>query len=158
MMTGLSGRDRRWLSALLVLGTLTVALLLLGLVVGVLGYFSDIILIFFLAWLLAFILSPVPDAAHRWAPRLPRLVVVVITYLALVLGLFLLTLVTAQVLASSITVVRREPARAASTTCPSCSRRGRASSISSACASISRRPPRPSWPAPATSAAASSSH
>ncbi len=103
MMTGLSGRDRRWLSALLVLGTLTVALLLLGLVVGVLGYFSDIILIFFLAWLLAFILSPVPDAAHRWAPRLPRLVVVVITYLALVLGLFLLTLVTAQVLASSIT-------------------------------------------------------
>ncbi|MET1231369.1 MAG: AI-2E family transporter [Candidatus Limnocylindrales bacterium] len=103
MMTQLSGRDRRWLSALLVLGTLTVAMLLLSLVVGVLTYFSDIILVFFLAWLLAFILSPVPDAAHRWAPRLPRLVVVVITYLALLLGLFLLTVVTAQVLASSIT-------------------------------------------------------
>ncbi|HEY8198654.1 MAG TPA: AI-2E family transporter [Candidatus Limnocylindrales bacterium] len=102
MMSGMSGRDRRWLSALLVLGTLTVALILIDQIAGVLTYFSDIILIFFLAWLLAFILAPVPDAAHRWAPRLPRLVVVVITYLALLLGLFLLTLVTAQVLAGSI--------------------------------------------------------
>jgi predicted PurR-regulated permease PerM len=103
MLSPLSARDQRWLSALLVLGTLTVALLLLGLVVSVLSYFSDVILIFFLAWLLAFILSPVPDAAYRWAPRMPRLVVVVITYLALLLGIFLLTLVTAQVLAGSIT-------------------------------------------------------
>ncbi len=103
MMSQLSGRDRRWLSALLVLGTLTVALILIDQIAGVLTYFSDIILIFFLAWLLAFILAPVPDAAHRWAPRLPRLIVVVITYLALLLGIFLLTLVTAQVLASSIT-------------------------------------------------------
>jgi predicted PurR-regulated permease PerM len=103
MMSQLSGRDQRWLSALLVLGTLTVALVLLGLVVSVLSYFSDVILIFFLAWLLAFILSPVPDAAYRWAPRLPRLIVVVITYLTLLFGLFLLTLVTAQILAGSIT-------------------------------------------------------
>jgi len=103
MMRQLSGRDQRWLSALLVLGTLTVALVLLGLVVSVLSYFSDVILIFFLAWLLAFILSPVPDAAYRWAPRLPRLIVVVITYLTLLFGLFLLTLVTAQILAGSIT-------------------------------------------------------
>jgi predicted PurR-regulated permease PerM len=103
MLSPLSARDQRWLSALLVLGTLTVALLLMGLVVSVLSYFSDVILIFFLAWLLAFILSPVPDAAYRWAPRMPRLVVVVITYLALLLGIFLLTLVTAQVLAGSIT-------------------------------------------------------
>ena len=103
MMSQMSGRDRRWLSVLLVLGTLTVALILIDQIAGVLTYFSDIILIFFLAWLLAFILAPVPDAAHRWAPRLPRLIVIVITYLALLLGLFLLTLVTAQVLASSIT-------------------------------------------------------
>jgi predicted PurR-regulated permease PerM len=103
MMSQMSGRDRRWLSALLVLGTLTVALILIDQIAGVLTYFSDIILIFFLAWLLAFILAPVPDAAHRWAPRLPRLIVIVITYLALLLGLFLLTLVTAQVLANSIT-------------------------------------------------------
>ena len=48
------------------------ALLLLGFVVGVLGYFGDLIMVFFLAWLLAFMLSPVPDAAHRWAPRLTR--------------------------------------------------------------------------------------
>src|SRR4029453_4821208 len=102
MLSPLSARDQRWLSALLVLGTLTVALLLMGLIVSVLSYFSDVILIFFLAWLLAFILSPVPDAAYRWAPRLPRLVVVVITYLVLLVGIFLLTLITAQVLASSI--------------------------------------------------------
>ena len=103
MMSEFSGRDRRWLSALLVLGTLSVSLLLVGLIVSVLSYFSDIILIFFLAWLLAFILSPVPDAAHRWAPRLPRLIVVVITYLALLVVLSLLMLVAAQILAGSIT-------------------------------------------------------
>jgi len=103
MMGQLSGRERSWLSALLVLGTITVALILIQQVAGYLTYFSDIILIFFLAWLLAFILAPVPDAAHRWAPRLPRLVVIVITYLALLLVIFLLTLVMAQILASSIT-------------------------------------------------------
>ncbi|HEY8167160.1 MAG TPA: AI-2E family transporter [Candidatus Limnocylindrales bacterium] len=103
MTRTLSGRDRRWLGALLVLGTVTVALILIDQVAGYLTYFSDIILIFFLAWLLAFILAPVPDAAHRWAPRLPRLVVVAVVYLVLVFGLLVLTVVTAQLLASSIT-------------------------------------------------------
>jgi predicted PurR-regulated permease PerM len=70
---------------------------------GYLTFFSDIILIFFLAWLLAFVLAPVPDTASRWAPRLPRLIVVVATYLVLVLVIFLLTLVMAQILAGSIT-------------------------------------------------------
>jgi predicted PurR-regulated permease PerM len=103
MMGQLSGRERRWLSALLVLGTITVALILVQQVAGYLTFFSDIILIFFLAWLLAFVLAPVPDTASRWAPRLPRLIVVVATYLVLVLVIFLLTLVMAQVLAGSIT-------------------------------------------------------
>jgi predicted PurR-regulated permease PerM len=103
MMGQLSGRERSWLSALLVLGTITVALILIQQVAGYLTYFSDIILIFFLAWLLAFVLAPVPDAASRWAPRLPRLIVVVATYLVLVFFIFLLTLVMAQVLAGSIT-------------------------------------------------------
>jgi predicted PurR-regulated permease PerM len=110
MMSQMSGRDRRWLSALLVLGTLTVALILIDQIAGVLTYFSDIILIFFLAWLLAFILAPLPDAAHRWAPRLPRLIVVVITYLALLLGLFLWRSLHFAGPGELHHVVRREPA------------------------------------------------
>ena len=102
MMNQLSGRDRRWLSALLVLGTLTVALIFIDQVAGYLTYFSDIILTIFLAWLLAFVLSPIPDLTHRWAPRLPRMIVIAVTYGVLLVGILLITIITAQALVTSI--------------------------------------------------------
>jgi predicted PurR-regulated permease PerM len=52
-------RERWWRSAFLVVATVYVTLLLIGLVVGILGGFAQILLIVFVAWLLAFILSPV---------------------------------------------------------------------------------------------------
>ena len=102
MLEPLQERERRWLSALLVLSTFTVALILIGEVAAIVSYFNDLILIFFLAWLLAFILSPVPTTIQRWVPRLPRIVVVVVTYVVLLVGLLLVAVVTAQALAGSI--------------------------------------------------------
>ena len=52
-----TAREHRWLTTLLILATIAAGFLVLGFVTGLLAYFNDIIFIFFLAWLLAFILS-----------------------------------------------------------------------------------------------------
>src|SRR5262252_5926004 len=98
---GMQEPERRWLRALLVLGTLAVALLLIGEVGSVILNFSDILVILGLAWLLAFIVSPVVDAITRNVPAIPRTSVVVAVYILLfvliviVLGLIATTLLTA---------------------------------------------------------------
>ena len=72
--------ERRWFRAVLVLGTLVLALILLAQVSVLLSFFSDLLLILLLAWLLAFMLSPVVGLMKAfpgclgpppWA-RLPR--------------------------------------------------------------------------------------
>src|SRR3990172_3050808 len=120
MLGPMEDRERRWLGALLVLGTMTVAVILIGQVAAIVSYFNDIILIFFLAWLLAFILSPVPTTVERWVPSLPRIIVVVVTYLVLLVGLLLVAIVTAQALAGSTS-------SACGSTC--CHRPGRSSTL-----------------------------
>lgn len=103
MTMQLQESERRWLRVLLILGTLTVAFLLLGLVTQILAFFSDVLLVFFLAWLLAFGLSPIVAALLRAMPGLPRAVAVLLTYV-LVLGVItLVSLLVAGTLASSIT-------------------------------------------------------
>lgn len=52
-------RERWWRSAFLIVATVYVTLLLIALIVRVLGGFTQILLIVFIAWLLAFVLSPV---------------------------------------------------------------------------------------------------
>ena len=52
-------RERWWRGVFIVLATVYVALLLAALVVDILGGFTQILLILFVAWLLAFVLSPV---------------------------------------------------------------------------------------------------
>ena len=64
-------RERWWRYALLVLATLYVGLLLLRQLIEVLGGFTQIFLILFTAWLLAFVLSPIVAwLVNRW--RMPR--------------------------------------------------------------------------------------
>lgn len=77
---GLGPRERRWLIGFLVLGSAYFALLLLERMLDVVGGFGSIVLILFLAWLLAFVMSPVVAALEDGldAPRGP---VVVGTYL-----------------------------------------------------------------------------
>lgn len=60
-------RERWWRSAFLVVATIYVTLLLAGLVIGILAGFAQIVLITFMAWLLAFVLSPVV----AWVARRP---------------------------------------------------------------------------------------
>ena len=103
MSPEINERQRRWLNALLILGTLTVALILLGLIADILVFFSDVLLIFFLAWLLAFVLSPVVAAIDRALPMLPRGLAVLATYAILAVVLLLVTLLVAQNLATSLT-------------------------------------------------------
>jgi predicted PurR-regulated permease PerM len=81
-----------WLRALSILGCAIAGFYLVGLFWGVVQEFADIILLFFLAWLVAFVLEPVVGTLVEG--RLPRLAAIGLTYLTLLvlvsLGVFLL--------------------------------------------------------------------
>ena len=94
--------ERRWLHAALVLGTLVLALVLVAQVAVILSFFSDILLILLLAWLLAFMLSPLVGALDRRVPQLPRVLVVGGVYLGMFVILSWIALIVAGNLASSI--------------------------------------------------------
>lgn len=98
----LTDRQHRWLNALLVLATVAAGFVVLGYLGQVFFFFGDTILVFFLAWLLAFILSPIVTGLGRAIPGLPRLVAVVVVYTALLGILLLLALLVANALANSI--------------------------------------------------------
>ena len=94
--------ERRWLHAVLVLGTLVLALILVSQVSVILVFFSDVLLIMLLAWLLAFILSPIVALVLRAFPKLPRVAVVAGIYAGLFVILSWIVLVVAGSLATSI--------------------------------------------------------
>jgi len=98
----LTEREHRWLTALLILGTVAVGFVVLYFVTGLLAYFSDVIMVFFLAWLLAFILSPVANGLLRLFPRLPKALAVMIVYGLLIVFVVIAILLIAQQLYSSI--------------------------------------------------------
>jgi predicted PurR-regulated permease PerM len=81
-----------WLRALAVLGCAIAGIYLVGLLWQVIQEFADIILLFFMAWLVAFVLEPVVGTLV--GGRLPRLAAIGLTYLTLLvlvsLGVILL--------------------------------------------------------------------
>jgi predicted PurR-regulated permease PerM len=79
-------RERRWLVIFLVIGSAYFAILLLRELLSVLSGFSQILLILFLAWLLAFVMSPLVRELSRRLP-LPRAATVVLSYVALFVAL-----------------------------------------------------------------------
>lgn len=99
---GLRGRDRRLVSAILALGTVVLFFVAVNLAAAAVGYFSDILLTFFLAWLLAFIISPIVTRTAAVIPGLPRVVATVLVYTVIVVALVIGVLVVAQALANSI--------------------------------------------------------
>jgi predicted PurR-regulated permease PerM len=101
-MTLVNDRQRRWLTAALVLGTLVLAIVLISLVGSIFFAFGDIVLVFFLAWLLAFILSPLVRGLTKMLPFLPRVGAVVLVYAALVGVIVLAVVLVAGALAQSI--------------------------------------------------------
>src|SRR6476619_5045978 len=96
-------RDRRLLSALLILGVVAAAFYIVQQLTGLFFYFGDILLTFFLAWLLAFIISPIVSRIVNAIPRLPRAAATVLVYTGVVLLLILVVVVAAGALATSIT-------------------------------------------------------
>ena len=102
MMSRFIESEGRWIRALLILATLTVALVFVGLAANVVLYFSDIILILVMAWVFAFVLSPVVTAIKRFLPVAPRSLVVVTVYALLFIVLSAIVLVIASQLTESI--------------------------------------------------------
>jgi len=98
----LTDRQRRWLGAVLVLGALVLALIVVEYAADVFYQFGDVILVFFLAWLLAFILSPVVAGLTRLVPVLPRIGAVVLVYATLVGAIVVVVVLVAGALAQSI--------------------------------------------------------
>ncbi len=96
------GRDRRLVGAILVLGTIALTFIVISQLAGVFFYFGDILLTFFLAWLLAFIISPIVTRIIGLIPRLPRAIAAVLVYTALVVVLILVIVLAAGALATSI--------------------------------------------------------
>ena len=81
---GLGPRERRWLLLFLALGSIYFALLLADRVIGLLGGFASILIVLFLAWLLAFVLSPLV----AWLEdrlNAPRPAVVIGTYVLMLI-------------------------------------------------------------------------
>jgi predicted PurR-regulated permease PerM len=87
---GVGARERRWLVLFLVLGSAVFGFLLFERLLGLIGEFGQIILILFLAWLLAFVMAPLVSWLEERL-RLPRGLIVVGTYLValVVLGFVL---------------------------------------------------------------------
>ena len=102
-MLSLTDRQQRWLTAVLVLGTIVLGMVAIEQAATVFFAFGDTILVFFLAWLLAFILSPVVAGLTRLVPVLPRIGAVVLVYITLVGAIVLIVVLIANALAQSIT-------------------------------------------------------
>ena len=96
------GRDRRLIGALLVLGVTALFFIVVQQLATVFFYFGDILLTFFLAWLLAFIISPVVTRIVDAVPRLPRAAATIIVYALVVVVMVLTVVVAAGALATSI--------------------------------------------------------
>jgi predicted PurR-regulated permease PerM len=100
---GPGSRERRLLTAILVLGTVVLFFAAVSMAAEAIGFFGDILLTFFLAWLLAFIISPIVTRIVAVIPRLPRVLATVLVYSAIVVLLVFIVLVIAQALSNSIT-------------------------------------------------------
>ena len=98
----LNERQQRWLTSFLVLGSAAFGLVVLSYLAAYWVYFGDVILTFFLAWLLAFILSSPVRILLRAVPRLPRVVAVVAVYAVLTIVLLALVVILAQALFNSL--------------------------------------------------------
>ena len=94
-----------WLRALSVLGCGIAGFFLIGLLWQVVVEFADIILLFFLAWLVAFVLEPVVGTLVEG--RLPRLAAIGLTYVTLLVWLILSVILLVPALSLQIVEVAR---------------------------------------------------
>src|SRR6185369_11370533 len=98
----LTPRERRWFDAVLVLAAVTLGFIVLGYIGQVFGTFADLILVFFLAWLLAFILSPLVTRLRTAVPILSRAGAVLVVYIVLFGLIVIVSVLVASALVGSI--------------------------------------------------------
>ena len=101
-MARILGRDPRWFAALLISVTVIAVFYAITVVGTAIFAFGDTILIFFLAWLIAFIVTPFAAGLKRLVRPLPEAASVLIVYLVAVGALLLAIFVVAANLATSI--------------------------------------------------------
>lgn len=98
----LTERQRRLIDAVLILAVLALGFVVLGYAASVFYTFGDILLLFFLSWLLSFALLPLINGVARLIPRLPPAVSVIVVYLAIVVVLLAILVQASASLAQSI--------------------------------------------------------
>ena len=103
MPVELSERQRRLLDAVLLLGVVALGFVVIVDVAGVFTFFSDVVLVFFLAWLLAFAILPLINFVKRVMPGIPDLAAVILVYLVVVGLLVGIVVQVSAALAPSIT-------------------------------------------------------
>lgn len=98
----LSERQRRLLDAVLILAVIALGFVVIGFAGSFYTAFSDLLLTFFLAWLLSFALLPLINVVQKLVPRIGQAGAVIVVYLSIV-GLLLTVLIQASAsLATSI--------------------------------------------------------
>src|SRR5262245_7092579 len=100
-MIELTPRERRWLDAILVLGAIALGFIVLAMVGQVFVVFGDLIMVFFLAWLFAFMLGPVVNRVTA-IPFMGRTGAIFIVYFVLFGSLVVLSIVVAAAVVNSI--------------------------------------------------------
>jgi predicted PurR-regulated permease PerM len=96
-LRALLDRDREWVRALLVLATIAALFIVLGFLASYFQDYFEIILIFFFAWFIAFLVTPPVDFIQRHAPRMPRaisVILIVIPVVLLIAGIVVVVLVS----------------------------------------------------------------
>src|SRR5215218_552650 len=98
----LTERQRRLIDAALILAVVALAFVVLSDMAGVFYAFGDVLLLFFLAWLLSFALLPLIRGVTAVVPRIPQAGAVIVVYLAIVVLLLAIVVQASASLASSI--------------------------------------------------------
>ena len=98
----LTERQRRLIDAALILAVIALGFVVLTDLAGVFYAFGDVLLLFFLAWLLSFALLPLIRGVASVIPRMPQAGAVIIVYLAIVALLLAVAVQASASLATSI--------------------------------------------------------
>ncbi len=103
----LTERQRRLIDAVLILAVISLGFIVINDVATVFYAFFDILLLFFLAWLLSFALAPLINAVAR-VPKVPQGAAVIIVYLAIVAVLLGVIIQASATLVTSISEFVRD--------------------------------------------------
>ncbi len=100
--SGVMGRHPRLVYTVLVLAVVALALYISTYAVSFFFGFGDVILVFFLAWLIAFMVTPLANVLVKHVPLVNRAVAVVVVYVVLVLVVAFVVVYLSALLASSV--------------------------------------------------------